>query len=220
LIKTEGGGRGGSGGGSGRRTGDPVIGFGDLLGLASSVLLGSAIPFLPTGELVSGSAALVSDSWLSVLLIFVVSWVCSLLGDTLLLVEVRLLRGRLEAWLDRRKFGGRVRRAQEALTKNAFGAVMTGRLVPGGRAPVIMALGLSPFSVRQFVKIDLVACAAWSAVYSVIGALGGSLVSNPVWAMVIAIAAAVSLSVVLQRLRPWLPGGNRRPGTRLTGSEA
>jgi membrane protein DedA with SNARE-associated domain len=179
-----------------------VIGPGELLGLASSVVLGSAIPFMPTGELVSGSAALVAHSWLSVSLIFVVSWVCSVLGDTLLLLEVRLLRGRLEVWLDRHKIGGRVRRAQEALTDNAFGAVMTGRLLPGGRAPVIIALGLSPFPVRQFVKNDVVACAAWAAVYSVIGALGGSLVSNPVWAMVIAIAAAVSLSVVVHRLRP------------------
>jgi membrane protein DedA with SNARE-associated domain len=183
-----------------------VIGPVDLLGLASSVLLGSAIPFLPTGELVSGSAALVADSWLSIALIFAVSWVCSLLGDTVLLLEVRLLRGHLEVWLDRRKFGGRVRRAQAALTNNAFGAVMTGRLIPGGRAPVIIALGLSRFPVRQFVKIDLAACAAWAAVYSVIGALGGSLVSNPVWAMVIAVAAAVSLSVVVQRLRPLVAG--------------
>jgi membrane protein DedA with SNARE-associated domain len=67
---------------------------------------------------------------------------------------------------------------------------------------VIIALGLSPFPVRQFVKNDVVACAAWAAVYSVIGALGGSLVSNPAWAMVIAMAAAVSLSVVVHRLRP------------------
>jgi membrane protein DedA with SNARE-associated domain len=179
-----------------------VIGLADLLGLASSVLLGSAIPFLPTGELVSGSAALVAGSWLSVSLIFVVSWVCSVLGDTLLLLEVRLLRGRVEVWLDRHKIACRVRRAREALTKNAFSAVMTGRLIPGGRAPVIIALGLSRFPVRQFVKIDLAACAAWAAVYSVIGALGGSLVSSPVWAMIIAVAAALSLSVVMQRLRP------------------
>jgi membrane protein DedA with SNARE-associated domain len=179
-----------------------VIGPSALLGLASSVLLGSAIPFMPTGELVSGSAALVADSWLGVSLIFGVSWVCSVLGDTLLLLEVRLLRGRLEVWLDRHKIGGRVRRAQQTLSDNAFSAVMTGRLIPGGRAPVIIALGLSPFSVRQFVKIDLAACAAWAAVYSIIGAVGGSLVSNPVWAMVIAVAAAVSLSAVAQRLRP------------------
>jgi membrane protein DedA with SNARE-associated domain len=194
-----------------------VTGLGDLLGLASSVLLGSAIPFMPTGELVSGSAALVADRWWSVFWIFLVSWVCSVLGDTLLLLEVRLLRHRLEVWLDRRKIGTRVRRAQSALTNNAFSAVMMGRLIPGGRAPVIIALGLSRFSVRRFVRFDLAACAAWAVIYSVIGAVGGSLVSNPLWAMVIAVAAAVSLSVVVQRLRPLVAA---RHQAQLVGSAA
>ena len=55
--------------------------------LAVWVLFGSAIPFMPTGEMVSGAAAVASHSQLNEWLIFLITWVCSVLGDTILLVE-------------------------------------------------------------------------------------------------------------------------------------
>ena len=55
--------------------------------LAQSVLVGSAIPFVPTGEMVSGAAAYASHSRLNLLMVFLITWVCSVLGDTLMLVE-------------------------------------------------------------------------------------------------------------------------------------
>ena len=87
------------------------------------------------------------------------------------------------------------------MTANATNAVITGRLLPGGRTPVIVALGLSRFSVRRFVLIDTVACALWAAIYSTIGSIGGRIANHPVWAMVIAIAFAVSMGVLVQELR-------------------
>ena len=169
--------------------------------LAGSVLVGSALPFVPTGELVSGAAAFASHSELNVLLIFLIAWVCSVVGDTLMLVEARLGRRRLQGWLDRASFGQKVMHAQQGLTRNAFNAVVTGRLLPGGRTPVIVALGLSRFSVRRFVLIDTVACALWAGIYSTLGSIGGRIANHPVWAMVIAIAFAVSVGALVQELR-------------------
>jgi membrane protein DedA with SNARE-associated domain len=174
--------------------------YGHLL-LAASVLVGSAIPFVPTGEMVSGAAAVASHSKLNVLLIFVITWICSVLGDTVMLMEARLGRRRLQRRLDKAKFGARVNAAQQSLTTNAFNAVVTGRLIPGGRTPVIVALGLSRFSVRRFMLLDTVACALWAGIYSTIGSVGGRIASHPVWAMVIAIAFAVSMGVLVQELR-------------------
>ena len=174
--------------------------YGHLL-LAASVLIGSALPFVPTGEMVSGAAAYASHSKLNVALIFVITWICSVLGDTLMLMEARLGRRRLQRWLDRAKFGARVTTAQQALTGNAFNAVITGRLIPGGRTPVILALGLSRFSVRRFMLIDTIACALWAGIYSTIGSIGGRIATHPVWAMVIAIAFAVSMGALVQELR-------------------
>ena len=186
-----------------------MIGLGQLLTLAGSVLVGSAVPFLPTGELVSGAAALVSNSALSVCLIFVAAWVCSVLGDTLLLLEVRLFRGPLQAWLGRRRFGGRVSHAQDGLAGHALKALVTARLIPGARAPLVIALGLGRFPLRQFVLFDTAACALWAAIFATIGSVGGSLTNNPLWGMVIAIAMAVSMAVAVHKLGHLVPGWQR-----------
>lgn len=168
--------------------------------LAVSVLLGSAIPFIPTGEMVSGAAAFASNSKLNLLLIFVITWICSVLGDTLMLIEARIFAHRLRPWLARRKFAERVAQAQAALTSNAFNAIVTGRLIPGGRTPIILALGLSRYSVRRFMMFDTVACALWAGIYSSIGSIGGRIASHPIWAMVIAVAFAVSIGVLVQQI--------------------
>jgi membrane protein DedA with SNARE-associated domain len=173
--------------------------YGHLL-LAASVLVGSAIPFVPTGEMVSGAAAYASHSKLNVALIFLITWICSVLGDTIMLIEARLGRRRLQRWLLRGKFGERVQAAQQGLTRNAYNAVITGRLIPGGRTPVIVALGLSRFPVRRFMLVDTVACALWAGIYSTLGSIGGRIASHPVWAMVVAVAFAVSIGVLVQEL--------------------
>ena len=168
--------------------------------LAASVLIGSAIPFVPTGEMVSGAAAYAAHSELNLLLIFLITWVCSVLGDTIMLIEARLGRRRLQKWLGRGTFGEKVAAAQQRLTRNASSAVITGRLIPGGRTPVIVALGLSRFSIRRFMLVDTLACALWAGIYSTLGSVGGRIASHPVWAMVIAIAFAVSIGVLVQEL--------------------
>lgn len=172
--------------------------------LALSVLIGSAIPFVPTGEMVSGAAAFASHSRLNVLYIFLITWICSTLGDTLMLAEARFGARWLRPWLARRKFGRQVTQAQEGLTRNAFNAILTGRLVPGGRAPVIVALGLSGYSFRRFMLYDLVACGIWAGIYSSIGSIGGRVTHHPVWAMVVAVAFAVSMGALVQQIRRFL----------------
>lgn len=105
-------------------------------------MVGTSIPFVPTGEMVSGAAALTAQSLPTVGWIFLIAWLCSLLGDTVLMLATRLAAGPVQSWLARRTFGQRVLRAEQRLTANAFPAVVTARLIPGGRAPVIAALGL------------------------------------------------------------------------------
>lgn len=169
--------------------------------LGGAVLLGSAIPFVPTGEMVSGAAAVAAHSRANILAIFAITWIASVLGDTILLTEARLGSRWLQPRLARSRLGGRVEQAQSALTRNAFNAVVTGRLLPGGRAPVILALGLSRFSVRRFMWMDAVACALWAGVYATVGYVGGRIANHPIWAMVIAVAFAVSLGALVQQIQ-------------------
>jgi membrane protein DedA with SNARE-associated domain len=169
--------------------------------LALSVTVGSALPFVPTGEMVSGAAAVAAHSRLNVVLIFLITWICSVIGDTVLLLEARLGARTLRPWIAKRKFAARVEQAQASLTENAFNAILTGRLIPGGRTPVIVALGLSRFPIRRFLLFDTVACALWAGIYSTLGSIGGRIAHHPIWAMVIAIAFAVSVGVLVQKIR-------------------
>ena len=165
-----------------------------LLGLV--VLVASALPFVPTGEIVSGAAALAADSAPSALAVFLLAWICSCAGDTLLLVEVRLLARPLQGWLDRRSSHPKVLQAQERLERNAFVAVVTARLVPGMRAFVILALGLSGTPLRRFVVADLVGCGLWAGAYTAAGAVGGRLTTHPVVAVAVAILLALLVSAL------------------------
>jgi membrane protein DedA with SNARE-associated domain len=190
--------------------------FGHLL-LGLSVLAGSAIPFVPTGELVSGAAAVTSHSLVSLVLIFVISWVSSLVGDTLMLLEVRLVRRPLQVWLDQRPLGQRVLSAGEIITRNPFQAVLFGRLLPGGRAPVIIALGLAGYPIRRFMLPDTLACALWAAIYAVLGSLGGQIAKDPLWGMVIAVAASLVAGVLVRQLHRFFVR-NRQPRHTPLGS--
>ena len=175
-------------------------GLGDLLLLGVTVLVASSVPFVPTGELVGAAAALAAPSALGTAAVFLVCWVCSAAGDTVLLTGARLLRVPLQGWLDRRATGPRVAQARRWLDRSAFSAVVTARLVPGTRAPVIIALGLSGASRRRFVAADLVGCGLWAALYTAAGALGGRLSGHPVLAVTAAVVLAVVASTVVGRL--------------------
>lgn len=187
--------------------------------LAVSVLVGSAIPFVPTGEMVSGAAAFAQHSRANEILIFVITWICSVIGDTIMMTYCRLGARRLRPRLERSRYGARVTAAQQGLTRNAFNAIVTGRLIPGGRTPIIFALGLGRYPVRKFLLYDLVACALWAGIYSSLGSIGGRIANHPVWAMVVAIAFAVSVGVLVQQLRRLVEWRRARRGERAAEEE-
>jgi membrane protein DedA with SNARE-associated domain len=169
--------------------------------LALWVLVGSAIPFVPTGEVVSAAAAVGSYSKLNAWLIFLITWICSVIGDCLLLLQVRFGARWVKPRIERSKFAPRVAQAQAGLSKNSFHAIVTGRLIPGGRTPVIAALGLNHFPMRRFLPASIVACGLWAAIYSSLGTIGGKIAHHPVWATVIAISFAVSIGVAVQQIQ-------------------
>jgi len=144
-----------------------------------------------------GCVALRHSAWL----IFGVTWICSVLGDTILLTEFRLGARWAQPWIQRRRLAGRMNQAQEALSRNAFHAIITGRLIPGGRTPVIAALGLSHYSLRQFLPASIVACGIWSAIYATLGTIGGRIAQQPFWATLIAIGFALSIGLLVQQIR-------------------
>ncbi|MGQ7295854.1 DedA family protein [Quadrisphaera sp. KR29] len=174
-----------------------------LLGLG--VLIGSAVPFVPTGEVVSAAATLASGSWPDLVAVFAVVLVASVLGDSALLLGAGTLSRRVtpaqRAWLGSRRLAPAVRRARAGIASHAPQAVLTGRLVPGGRAPVIIALGVARYPVGRFMAADALACGAWAATYVALGAVGGHLSGHPVLGVAVAVVCAAALGLAVSRVQ-------------------
>ncbi|WNB84560.1 VTT domain-containing protein [Cellulomonas sp. ATA003] len=173
------------------------------LGLA--VLVASAVPFVPTGEIVSGAAALAGGSVPAALTLYVVVLVASVLGDGVMYVAATVAADRLparaRAWLAARRSAPAVRRARRDISGRAYRSLLVGRLVPGARAPVIIALGAGRCAPGTFVAADVLACAVWAGLYVTIGAVGARVTGHPVAGTALAVACAVTLGLTVQGVR-------------------
>jgi membrane protein DedA with SNARE-associated domain len=165
------------------------------------VVLGSLVPIVPTGALVSSAAVVAlhqSTPPLSLLLLFVVAASAAFIGDLGLY------------WLGRRGVGSksgsrwlkslhdrvtndRLEQARTKLDEHKVQVLVLSRLIPAGRIPVMLACLLANMPIRRFAGGDLPACLAWAAVYQLIGVLGGSLFAEP-WEGVL---AAVLLTLLI-----------------------
>ncbi|MYX17667.1 DedA family protein [Streptomyces sp. SID8374] len=164
------------------------------------VALGSLVPVIPTGALVSsaGVVALHQSSPFSLLFVFLVASGAAFLGDVCLYwLGQRGVRSKngskwLEA-LTRRAAPERLAQAREKLDEHGGTVLILSRLVPAGRIPVMLACLLGKMPLKTFARGDVPACLAWAATYQLIGILGGSLFPEP-WQGVV---AAVALTLVI-----------------------
>ncbi|ARI51383.1 MULTISPECIES: DedA family protein [Streptomyces] len=164
------------------------------------VALGSLVPVIPTGALVSSAAvvALHQSSPFSLVLVFLVASAAAFLGDVCLYwLGQRGVRSKNGSkWLEtltRRAAPERLAQAQEKLAEHGGTVLVLSRLVPAGRIPVMLACLLGKMPLKTFARGDVPACLAWAATYQLIGILGGSLFPEP-WQGVV---AAVALTVVI-----------------------
>nr|WP_308280992.1 VTT domain-containing protein [Streptomyces monomycini] len=174
-----------------------VVGYPSLFLL---VVLGSLVPVVPTGAVVS-SAAVVAfhqrSPW-ALLIVFGLSALAAFLGDLgLYWLGQRGVRSRNGSrWLERlrdRAAPERLAQAQTKLREHGVLVLVLSRLVPAGRIPVMLACLLSRMPLRRFARGDLPACLAWAVTYQLIGVLGGSLFGEP-WQ---GVAAAVGLTLLV-----------------------
>ncbi|MGA5560484.1 DedA family protein [Streptomyces platensis] len=186
-----------------------VVGYPSLFLL---VVLGSLVPVVPTGALVS-SAAVVAfhhTAPFALLMVFAVASCAAFLGDVGLYALGR--RGshspQGSRWLARlraRAAPERLARAQHRLREHGVLVLVLSRLVPAGRIPVMLACLLAAMPLRRFIRGDLPACLAWAATYQLIGLLSGSLFRSAWQGVAMAIALTVVLGAapaVWRRVRP------------------
>jgi membrane protein DedA with SNARE-associated domain len=175
------------------------------------VALGSLIPVVPTGALVSGAGVVAfhqSDP-LSTVYVFAVAAFAAFLGDVALYwLGMRGVRSRNGSrWLHRlqdRVDDSTLDRAQRQLDEHGAAVLVLSRLIPAGRLPVMVACLLSEMPLRRFARGDVVACLAWAAAYQLIGVLGGSLFPEPWQGVALAVGLTFAIAAgptVLRHLR-------------------
>lgn len=165
------------------------------------VSLGSLVPVVPTGAMVSGASVValhqsVPGLWL--VGVFAVGAVAAFSGDVTLYWLGRRGVGSKSGsrWLERLREHAppeRLGQAQEKLRAHGVAVLVVSRLVPAGRIPVMLACLLAHMPTREFIRGNAPACLAWTATYQLVGLLSGTLFPEP-WE---GVAGAVALTVVI-----------------------
>ncbi|MGW3623473.1 DedA family protein [Streptomyces sp. NPDC000880] len=165
------------------------------------VALGSLVPVVPTGAVVSSATVVAfhQTAPLTLLFVFLVASFAAFLGDVALYWlgqrGVRSKNGsRWLAALRDRAAPDRIEQAQRKLDEHGVTVLVVSRLVPAGRIPVMLACLFARLPLRGFVRGAVPACLAWAATYQLIGILGGSLFDDPWKGVVVAVALTVVIS--------------------------
>lgn len=177
------------------------------------VALGSLVPVVPTGALVSGAAVVAFHGGdpFALPLVFAVASAAALLGD----VALYWLGGRGarseggSRWLRRlreRADPGRLETARHRLAEHGTVVLVLSRLVPAGRIPVMVACLLAEVPLRSFFRGDVPAVLAWAAAYQAIGIAGGSLFAAPWEGVVLAVGLTLLISAA-PYARRWIRRG-------------
>ncbi|MEZ0492439.1 DedA family protein [Kineococcus sp. TBRC 1896] len=175
-----------------------------LVVLFAAVVTGAVLPVLPTGAVVSAMAALGHHrSWLSLGEVVVVGAGAAYVAD--LVVYALLLRGAST------RAGRRLRRQAEAhghleelgerLTRHDVGTLVTSRLLPGARVPVLAAAAATSYPVVRFAAADVAPAVCWALAYGALGLAGRGVGGSPWVSVVVAVAFGVLASGAVSLVR-------------------
>ncbi len=168
------------------------------------VLLGSVVPVVPTGAVVSAAAALAVTGGLSLPLVLVLSVLGALLGDLVTFGAAKLGSATTLRWVARGQSPERLAAVRDRFARQGLLLVVVGRLVPAGRIPVLLAAGALDHPWRRLVPAALLACTLWAIAYALLGIVSGGLFDDPLVATLVATALVLVVAAVgalVQRLR-------------------
>jgi membrane protein DedA with SNARE-associated domain len=168
--------------------------------IAGLVLIGSIVPVIPTGAVVSAGAAAASThaGLFAVALVVGVSTIGAFLGDLATFALCRTFGDRALRLLriDRTKpnHAERLATAEKRLIDHRIAVLVIARLIPAGRIPILVAAGLMGVPWKAFCPAQLLAALIWAVLYSALGLAGGSAFTEPWKAVLAALVFVVVLS--------------------------
>ncbi|TCO51727.1 membrane protein DedA with SNARE-associated domain [Kribbella antiqua] len=171
-----------------------------LFALAGAVLLGAVLPVLPTGAAVSAGAVLATH-WnpIGLVGVLIAGAGGAYVGDLIVYAGCRFGGERLAKRVGWLRDNASLDALRDRLAEHEIGVLLTSRLIPGGRVPVLLAAGLAGYRWERFALVDLTASSLWAAVYMAIGLLGYVLFDEP-WQGVVAAIVLVMLTTVVSSL--------------------
>jgi len=177
--------------------------------LLAAVGVGAVLPVIPTGAAVSAMAALAHHrSPASLLSVLVVAAAAAWIGDLVLYALLHRSESGLSRLLERRALAGRasahVEELGRRLVTHDVRTLLTSRLLPGARVPVMLAAASVDYPVRRFAVADVVPALTWTVAYGLLGLLGRSVSDRPLAGVVVAVVLGLGASGVVglvQRLR-------------------
>lgn len=172
--------------------------------LLAAVVVGALLPVLPTGAVVSAMAALGHHrSWLSLVEVVVVGAGAAYVADVVLYTV--LLRGahtRLGRRVQQRaEAHGRLDELGERLSRHDVGTLVTSRLLPGARIPVLAAAAATGYPVVRFAVANVVPAVCWAVAYAALGLAGRGVSDRPWVSVVAAVAFGVAASGLVSLVR-------------------
>ncbi len=183
-------------------TGETRFDWWYLAALAGAVLFGAVLPVLPTGAAVSAGAVLAShDKPIGLAGVLIAGALGAYLGDLIVYAGCRgggEQLARRVGWL---RENASLDALQTRLAEHEVTVLLTSRLVPGGRVPVLLTAGVAGYPWRRFATVDLTALLLWAAMYMVIGLVGYALFPEPWEGVVAAIVLVILVSVVSGMIR-------------------
>jgi membrane protein DedA with SNARE-associated domain len=171
-----------------------------LAALAGAVLIGAVLPILPTGAAVSAGAVLASHSNpIGLVGVLIAGAGGAYLGDLIVYAGCRAGGERLAQRVGWLRNNASLDALKVRLAEHEISVVLTSRLIPGGRVPVLLAAGLAGYRWHRFAVVDLISSSLWAVVYMAIGLLGYALFPKP-WQGVVAAIVLVLLTTVVSSL--------------------
>jgi membrane protein DedA with SNARE-associated domain len=184
-----------------------------LAALAGAVLIGAVLPILPTGAAVSAGAVLASHSNpIGLVGVLIAGAGGAYAGDLIVYAGCRAGGERLARRVGWLRDNASLDALRERLAEHEITVLLTSRLIPGGRVPVLLAAGLAGYRWHRFAVVDLMASSLWSAVYMAIGLLGYALFDKPwqgVVAAIVLVLLTTAVSSLIRRLRKKPAGAER-----------
>ncbi|MCW2584036.1 MAG: hypothetical protein JWQ53_2826 [Klenkia sp.] len=165
--------------------------------LFGGVLLGSVVPVVPTGPLLSVAAAVaMTTDRLEIAAVLVLATLAAFLGDVVTFSLARFGGPSAVRWVSRGQHASRLEEVRTQFRAHGWQIVVAGRLLPAGRIPVLVAAGALAYPWRRLLPASFGAALLWAVAYSLLGVVSGGIFDNPLIATLVATGLVLLVGLV------------------------